>query len=298
MAPPSYRISAVPVRGGPLAVAEWGPDDASAPVMLAVHGVTANHLAWSPLAATLPQVRVIAPDLRGRGRSNRLGGPYGMRQHVEDLVAVLDGLAVPRVTLVGHSMGGFVSVAFAAAHPERLAGLLLVDGGIPFDLPAGMDVETLIAAVLGPAAARLSMTFASHEAYRDFWKVHPAFVGEWSPAVEAYVDYDLAPAPEARGQLRPSTLVEAMTEDSRDLYAGSIREALTKLPPRATLLTAARGLLNGPPVYSPEASARRRTELAGLTISEVPDVNHYTIVMSEPGARRVAAEALRVRAAG
>ena len=54
-------------------------------------------------------VRLIAPDLRGRGRSNTLPGPFGMTRHADDMAAVLDFLGVPRAVVVGHSMGGFVS---------------------------------------------------------------------------------------------------------------------------------------------------------------------------------------------
>ena len=77
------------------------------PTILAVHGVTASHKAWAYLAAALPDVRIIAPDLRGRGRSNSLPAPYGMPSHAEDLAAVLAELAPGPVVVVGHSMGGF-----------------------------------------------------------------------------------------------------------------------------------------------------------------------------------------------
>jgi pimeloyl-ACP methyl ester carboxylesterase len=295
----TYRTTSVPVRGGLLAVAEWGPSDPAAPVVLAVHGITASHMAWSLFATHLPHVRVIAPDLRGRGRSRTLPAPYGMRQHAEDLTALLDHLGVARATVVGHSMGAFVSVVFAAAHPDRVDGLLLVDGGIPIDLPAGMDIDTMIATALGPAAARLSTLFASKEAYREFWKAHPSFADRWSPSIEAYVDYDLvdaAGASGAPGMLKPATAIEAMTEDSRDLYGGAgIPEALEKLPPHTTLLTAPRGLMNGAPLYSTTLVERWRAKLPGLAVTEISDVNHYTIIMAEPGAGRVAAEALRVR---
>ena len=43
--------------------------------------------------------------------------------------------------------------------------------------------------ILGPAAKRLAMTFTDHDAYRRFWREHPAFANAWSPAVERYVDY-------------------------------------------------------------------------------------------------------------
>ena len=76
----SYRTIAVPVAGGDLRVGVWDPDPAAAdpPSVLLIHGVTASHLAWPFVVDRLPGVRVIAPDLRGRGGSNSLTGPAGM----------------------------------------------------------------------------------------------------------------------------------------------------------------------------------------------------------------------------
>ena len=284
----SKRTTSVPVRGGKLAVALWEPANlpADTPTVIAIHGITAAHTAWPLVAQHLEGVRVVAPDLRGRGRSNTLPGPYGMTQHAEDVLAVMDHLQVPRATLAGHSMGGFVSVVFAAAHPERVQGLVLVDGGLPFEVPAGMDVETVITKVLGPAADRLTQTFASKEAYRDFWRVHPSFVGHWSPLLEAYSDYDLVEGPAG---LHPATARAAMMEDAHHLYGTDVvLEALTHLPPNTTFLTAPRGLVNTAPLYNPAAVERYQRAYPQLTIREITDVNHYTILMAEAGAAAVA----------
>ena len=118
---------AVPVPGGALTVGIWN----NAPDAPAIHGITANHRCWPLLADHLPGVRIIAPDLRGRGRSRDLGGPYGLEQHARDLVAVLDHLELESVAVVAHSMGAFVAVLLAARFPDRVSSLTLVDGGPP-----------------------------------------------------------------------------------------------------------------------------------------------------------------------
>lgn len=64
-------------------LALWNPQ-ATGPVVLAIHGITASHYSWPFLARALPDTRIIAPDLRGRARSNLLPGPYGMRRHAAD----------------------------------------------------------------------------------------------------------------------------------------------------------------------------------------------------------------------
>src|SRR3546814_8475381 len=67
--------------------------------------ISASHLAWQWLAAELPDRRVIAPDLRGRGRSRDLSAPYGLRQHAVDLATVVDRLGIAHLPVVAHSMG-------------------------------------------------------------------------------------------------------------------------------------------------------------------------------------------------
>jgi lipase len=291
-----YRIHDVAVDGGTLRVGEWGPQDGDpidAPTVIAVHGITASHMAWVPVARACPELRVIAPDLRGRGRSAGLPGPYGMARHAADLEAVIEALALPRAVLVGHSMGGFVALAAAHLYPDRFSEVLLVDGGLPLVVPEGISREDLLAATLGPAAARLSMVFPDRETYLDFWRRHPAFAGEqWSQSVADYAGYDLTGT---EPQLRPSASLEAVRQDSLDLYGGGVvleaLSGLASLKAPVTLLTAPRGLLNEVPgLYSPGEVERWKVRLPAITIREVPDVNHYTIVMGQAGAGAVARE--------
>ncbi|MGH9037642.1 MAG: alpha/beta fold hydrolase, partial [Acidimicrobiia bacterium] len=109
-------------------------------------------------------------------------------------MAVLDHTGATSVVLAGHSMGAFVVARLAAAHPARVHAVALVDGGLVLPVPEGVEPDKVLEMVLGPALARLSMTFETPEAYRDFWRAHPAFAGPgmWSADAEDYVDYDLA----------------------------------------------------------------------------------------------------------
>jgi lipase len=290
----TYRVHDVQVVGGALRVGEWGPGDPAAPTVIAVHGITGSHLSWAMVAEAIPQVRLIAPDLRGRGRSAGLPGPYGMARHAADLEAVMEALDLPRSILVGHSMGGFVAAVAAHRSPDRFREVLLIDGGLPLAIPEGITKEALLEATLGPAAARLSMTFPDRANYLEFWKKHPAFAGDqWSQAVVDYANYDLTGT---EPQLRPSASLEAVRQDSYDLYdGGGALAALTELRQPVLLLTAPRGLLNQTPgLYSPSEVERWRAELPAVTIREVPDVNHYTIVMGAAGASAVAGELGRI----
>jgi len=282
-----YSTLDVPVRGGTLRTGVWGPQDPDASAVLAVHGVTASHRTWGLLAQELDGVRLIAPDLRGRGRSNQLPGPFGMAAHADDLAAVMAAHKVGSAVVVGHSMGAFASVVLARRHPELVQSLVLVDGGLPLQVPAGLSDEEVIRSVLGPAAERLAATFPSREAYRDFWRVHPAFADHWNALVEDYVDYDLAGEPPL---LRPSTNYAAMARDTADLNGGAaLMDALESLAVPAVLLRAPRGLLNEDAgLYTPGYVEQWARRLPELQVRDVPGTNHYTIVMDGPGAAAVA----------
>lgn len=285
-----YRTADVAVAGGDLRVGVWEPEalSDSAPAILLIHGVTASHLSWPFVAERLPEARVIAPDLRGRGRSNGLRGSAGLDAHARDLVDVLDALDVERAIVVGHSMGAFVALVLGDAYPERVSRLVLVDGGLPLDLPEGVSADEAIQLVLGPTADRLAMRFPTVDAYLDFWRAHPAFRRDWTPELEAYLAYDLVGR---EPQLRPATSYATLEEDSIDQNTGSaIIDALTNLRCPTTLLTAERGLLDQlPPLYATERLPGLLAAYPALDHVAIADVNHYTIAMSSRGADAVAA---------
>ncbi len=283
------RLVTVDVEGGELTLAEWGPQDATTAV-LAIHGITASSRSWPLMAEELPDVRILAPDLRGRARSNGLPGPFGLRQHAADLGRVLDALGIDRAVAVGHSMGCFVAVELAA-NDRRVAELILIDGGFPLELPVGLRLEDAPSALLGPAFERLKMTFLTRVAYADYWRQHPAFAADWSSTVEGYLDYDLQ---ESEGGFAPSSNPEAVLADFGDQFGPEwyVRD-LGSIEAPITAIRAPRGLMDEEPgLYPPGRIESFRATLPDLRIVEVADVNHYTVLMSAHGAS-VVAEQLR-----
>ncbi len=111
-------------------------DGGSGEPIVLVHGFTGSKENWLDLARRLtPRYRVVIPDLPGWGESDhQAGADYGVAAQVERLGPLLDTLGLARVHLVGHSMGGHISGVFAAAHPERVLTLSLVDSaGVHFN---------------------------------------------------------------------------------------------------------------------------------------------------------------------
>lgn len=289
---------AVPVAGGSLIVAVAGPGEpGTAPLVLGVHGITGSHRMLAVLARQLAarDITFLAPDLRGRGASAGLPGPYGLDAHVADLVAVLGYWGADHAVLAGHSMGAYVVARLAAAHPGRAAGVVLIDGGLSLPVPPDSDTDAVLAAVLGPALARLRMKFASPEDYRNFWRRHPAFANRWNSDVAGYVDYDLAGPP---GALRSTVVEAAVRADGRDLLdSAAAWEAVAAVPEPVVLLRAPRGLADEPkPLLSEAVVDEAKRTVPGMRDVLVDDTNHYLIVLGDREAATVAGEIARVTA--
>ena len=283
----------VAVRGGPLTVARWAGSGRATPILM-VHGISASHCAWSRVVTAGPLAAhdIIAPDLRGRGASSALPGPYGLLQHVEDVCAVLDAFELEQVCYVGHSMGAYIGVHFATRLAARLASVVLVDGGVALPLPAGLAPATLLEKLLGPALARLSREFESRAAYREYWRAHPAFQDEeaWNDDVLAYLDYDLiGEPPHMQSRVREA----AVREDGLGPMQPEMVGLMDEIRVPTLLVTAVRGLLNQPEPLMPVAAVRAHCAANPvLRWHELPDTNHYSITLgcgAEPLAADIAA---------
>ena len=275
--------------GGVLRGAVWG----SGPrIVLASHGITANHWSFKPVADRLgADYRLIAIDHRGRGGSRDIAGPWGMDRHADDLIAVLDHLKVARVdVLAGHSMGGFVSAVAAARNPQRFAKVLLIDGGLPIieRIPWFMPVGLFLRLLLGPSMKRLDMRFESHQAYLDYWRQHPSLKSDWSEDIERYATYDLIGAAPS---LRSGTVKDAVIGDTRSMLgAALVQDSLRQLQMPVRMLLAPRGIMNGKPMYNDAHLQRWAPQIKRFSSATVADVNHYTILMSPQGAGAIVQE--------
>ncbi len=100
---------------------------AGEPPFVCLHGLVDTLEIWDPLIGALAERRrSICFDQRAHGESEAPAGPYRREDLAADVIGVLDALHVERAILVGHSMGGIVSMATALARPERIAGLVLL----------------------------------------------------------------------------------------------------------------------------------------------------------------------------
>src|SRR5688572_21587059 len=127
---------------------EQGPAEGDAVLML--HGLSDSSFSFSGVLPLLPHtLRVIVPDQRGHGDSDR-PARYSMDEFALDALELLDALKVPRVTLVGHSMGSFVARRVAAFAPARIERLVLIGAGPSGDNAATREVAAEIHGLSDP----------------------------------------------------------------------------------------------------------------------------------------------------
>ena len=292
----------VAVPGGDLVVHRLVDAGAGAPVVLAVHGITANGLSMTRVAAALAgRATVWAPDLRGRAASRAVGPEYALGRHAEDLVAVLDAIGAERAVVVGHSMGAFVAALLAARYPQRVNRAVLVDGGYAFPLAPGAtsaDVDAMLEAVLGPAMRRLSMTFASPEEYLGFWAQHPALGpalnGPAGDDLRRYLRHDLVS--DENGGWRSSCVLDAVRADGAAVLTDTEAHAAAASAAAAGVdirfRWAPRGLLDEAQGLYDEQRIAALGLPPGVDVEQVPDVNHYTVILDDGGIRSIAAAVL------
>ncbi|MEX1022563.1 MAG: alpha/beta hydrolase [Dehalococcoidia bacterium] len=118
---------------------EWG-DTRSRHALLLLHGYAATSEIWTDVAVDLArEFRVIALDQRGYGQSDRADDmDYTRASQLEDIEAIVEALGLRSVTLVGHAMGGAVSICYAAEHPEVVTALVVVEAA-PEVLRSGVE---------------------------------------------------------------------------------------------------------------------------------------------------------------
>jgi pimeloyl-ACP methyl ester carboxylesterase len=255
--------------GVKIQLAEWGK---TGQPVLCVHGITANCRCWDGIASPLAsEFRVLAMDLRGRGRSDKPATGYSVDQHCRDIAALLDNLGLKRAVIMGHSLGAFIALAFAANYPERVERTILVDGG--GDLSA--EQMARVFAGIKPALERLGKVFPSAEAYIDLMKQAP-YLQPWSSALETYCRYELA---EVEGGVKTSIDPLHIQEEAMNLGKMKAASLYGKAAGKALILRATDGLLAADDILLPEPVVEKMVrEIPDARRVDIPGTNHYSLL--------------------
>lgn len=277
-------------------VARWPGLDPDAPVVLGIHGLTANRFGMLPVARALGrEVTFIAHDLRGRGLSDKPADPasYGMRRNAEDAAAVLRHVGASDVVVVGQSNGSWISEQLAAHHPELVRGLVLGDGGYFRALDPGEDPRDRPRAIMGADwLDRLRMTVPSREMLLGVFRSLPSFAPWWSDDVELLLDAGLE---DVEGGVRSRCLDVAADTDSIDYFTGDphyVHADLARISCPVHLVRAEHGFALSPETMAPMISdaevAEFKERLPQLSVENVPGTNHYSVNFAPEGAQVIA----------
>ena len=135
-------------RAGGIDIAYWrGGRTGSGPAVLFLHGLGWDNALWWPFVERyLDRFDVICPDTRGHGASAKPPGPYSIARFAQDMLALLDGLGLARVAVVGLSQGGMTAQVMATAAPGRVAALAAVATSGRMDPAAAANMEARIQA--------------------------------------------------------------------------------------------------------------------------------------------------------
>lgn len=247
--------------------------------ILCIHGLTANCRCWDLLAAALaPQNQVMAMDLRGRGRSDRPVKGYSLDHHIRDMNCLMDDLNIDQAIIMGHSLGAFIGLIFAAKYPQRTEQLILVDGG------GDLSKEQMDKVFIGikPALDRLEMVFPSEEAYLQKMRTAP-YLQPWSPVIEAYYRYEIEPT---EGGVHTNIQPAHIQEESDNIRKVACATFYPKVNCKVLILRAPRGLLSQEDILLPEdVMDKMMAEIPDVRRFEVEGLNHYGIVFQPHGAR-------------
>lgn len=240
--------------------------------ILCIHGLTANCRFWDCLASALsPRHRVIAMDLRGRGLSDKPPTGYSIERHCKDILTLMDDQGLERPVLMGHSLGAFISLVFAAKHPQKASRLILVDGG-------GKLSETQMAKVftgIKPSLDRLGQVFPSFEAYLMNMK-QALYLQPWNSYMETYFRYEVE---EVEGGVRSRVHPKHIEEEAINLKKEDSTQFYSKVTCPTLILRATKGMLAEDDLVLPEDVAERMVkEFPHAELLELEGVNHYTIL--------------------
>ncbi|HLN51447.1 MAG: alpha/beta fold hydrolase [Thermoplasmata archaeon] len=168
-------------------------DEGTGPALLLLHGVGANHTVWNAMIPRLlPGFRVIAPDLRGHGRSpSPPGSAYTFDEHVGDLLRLLDTKSVPAAHFVGLSAGALLALRAGLDRPTRCRSVTMIGGAAYTDAHTRSIAERWAETYAKEGPDRFALRLLKDLYYPDWIEAHMDFADRVRKEVR---DQDFGPA--------------------------------------------------------------------------------------------------------
>lgn len=252
------------------------------PTLILLHGLTANAHAFSGLihAGLAAHLRIISPDLRGRGLSDKPAFSYTFADHANDVIGLMDELQITETYIGGHSFGGLLSAYLCVKYPKRFKKLILLDAAAALN-PKAFDM-------LGSTLSRLDKTYPSYQNFMEQMKAAEQNTF-WTDAMQEYYDADIRHLED--GSVTPYA-------NLTNIYRAAYNVARQDWPRLFQKITQPTLLLNGVEQYTlgepilPESKARKTVAmLPHGTYTKVAG-NHHTMLYGE-GAAEINREIIR-----
>ena len=244
----------------------WGPEDA--PLLLCVHGLSANLAAFDHLAAELAggDRQVVAFDLRGCGHSQAIGN-HDLDSCATDVLDIADALGVDEFDAAGWSLGALTTMSVALRAPQRLRSVALIDHAGP--------AQSAALAPIRAGLARLDVVVATPEDYLR--KVRRAGVIEpWSEFWDSFYTYELGQRPD--GSWSPLTSRQACEEAFDQPWPRDWAPHWRALTMPTVLVRATRPL-NGGLVVPDRAVAALAEANPAVRVVNLPESGHFTCMV-------------------
>lgn len=250
---------------------QWG--EHGAPIVC-VSGITANAFCFQALADDLAHDhRVIAYDLRGRGDSDKPEHGYSVAIHADDLVKLIDAWGLERPVVLGHSLGAFVALYFAAHYPDKLSKLILVDAGAAPPWKTADERPAWLAVSMG----RLGIPVPSFEEYKQRLKAVPFLRPYWNKYLDTYFEHDVIRRDD--GSVVAKTYRDGAFEDLEDEEEREAEPLWARVQVPTLLLRAGQGILSDNDQLLPEESAAAiQSTIKDCRYVNFPTLNHYTVI--------------------
>ncbi len=241
------------------------------PAIFLLHGLSANANEFCGLAehGLARRHRIVAPDLRGRGRTGKPATGYAMSDHARDVIALMDFLGLGQVVMGGHSFGALLAIHIAAHFPDRVTKVIVIDAAIVFH-PDTVEL-------LKPSLARLERVLPSADAYMNEMRAAPHVLGFWDDAIEGYFRAELRENTD--GTVQSLTSASAVEQALRGVEAEPWADLVGMVSHPALLLNAEKGFgpPGSPPLVPPEHARMTAETFRDCRYVAVPG-NHLTMV--------------------
>ena len=248
---------------------------ADGPVLILLHGLTANAHAFDALIPGLhPAYRVICPDLRGNGLSDKPAFCYTIEEHAQDILELISHLGEKKVYLGGHSFGGYLAFYIASNYPHIVSRLVILD--------AAKSLNHNAANMLAGALSRLDATYPGFDEYITHVKKAP-YLDFWDHAMLSYYRADVEELPS--GRVKPRCNLMDITEKSVSLGVIDWPGVIDAITHPTILINALDNYTLGEPLL-PDVIAKETVETMKNAKYVGVDGNHQTMLYGD-GAKQI-----------